>query len=57
MRYVVLVVAVVFVLVLGALTALDFKNNGVSVVGVLGLCVVIICGVGVIGAALHPPRK
>jgi hypothetical protein len=56
-RFLVLTAAVLFVLALGVLTALDFKHNGVTVVGVLGLAVVVICGVGVIGAALHQPRN
>lgn len=57
MRYVVLAAAIAFVLALGVLTALDFVNNGVTVAGVVGAGVVVVCGVGVIGAALHPQRK
>ena len=57
MRYVVLAVAIVFVLAFGVLTALEFVNNGVTVAGLVGAGVVIVCGVGVIGAALHPQRK
>jgi hypothetical protein len=33
------------------------KNSGVTLVGVLGIIVLVVCGVGVIGALLHPPRK
>jgi hypothetical protein len=57
MRYLVLAAAIVFVFALGVLTVLDFTNNGVTFVGVIGLGVVIVCGVGVIGAALHQPRN
>ena len=57
MRYVVLAAAIAFVLALGVLTALEFVDNGATVAGVVSVGVVIVCGVGVIGAALHPPRK
>ncbi len=57
MRYVVFAAALVFVGGLGLLTALYLSNNGVTVVGVVGLLVWIVCGIGVVGALLHPPRK
>jgi hypothetical protein len=56
-RYVVFAAALVFVGGLGVLTALYLANNGVTVVGVLGLIVLVVCGVGVLGALLHPPRR
>ena len=57
MRFLVLAAAILFVSVLGVLTVLDFSNNGVTLVGVIGVGVVIVCGVGVIGAAFHQPRN
>lgn len=57
MRYVVFAAALVFVAGLALLTALYLANNGITVVGVLGLGVLIVCGIGVIGSLLHPPRK
>ena len=57
MRFLVLAVAIVFVLAFGVQTVLDFQNNGVTLAGVLGAGVVIVCGVGVIGAAFHQPRN
>ena len=57
MRYLVLAVAIVFVLAFAALTAVEIAYNGVTVAGVVGVGVVVVCGVGVIGAAIHPPRK
>jgi hypothetical protein len=39
------------------LTVLDFSNNGVTLVGVIGVVVVIVIGVGILGAFLQPPRK
>jgi hypothetical protein len=56
-RAVVVVLAIVFISGLGLLTVLDFTNNGVTLVGVIGAGVVIVVGVGVLGALLQPPRK
>jgi hypothetical protein len=39
------------------LTVLDFANNGVTGLGVVSVGVVLVIGVGVIGAILHRPRK
>ena len=57
MRYLVLAAALVFIGGMGLLTGLYINSNGVNFVGVLGAGVVFVCGVGVIGAFLHPPRK
>jgi len=56
-RYLVLPVAIVAVLAFAVLTAIELSQNGVTLAGIVGVCVVIVLGVGVIGAALHPPRK
>jgi hypothetical protein len=56
-RLLVFAAALVFILGLGLLTALYIKSSGLTVVGVLGLIVLIICGVGVLGAILHQPRQ
>jgi len=56
-RVVVALFAVVFIVGMGLLTALNFANNGVTLVGIVGLMVVIVIGVGVLGALLQPPRK
>jgi uncharacterized membrane protein len=57
MRYVVLAVSILAILAFAALTAIELSNNGVTFAGVVGVGVLIVVGVGVIGAALHPPRK
>ena len=57
MRFLVFAVAVVFIVGMAVLTALDFERNGVTGLGIVGLIVVIIVGVGVIGALTEPPRK
>lgn len=57
MRILVFAAALVFVVGLGVLTVLYLKSNGLTVVGVLGLIVLIVCGIGVLGAILHQPRR
>jgi hypothetical protein len=56
-RSVVFAAALLFIVGLALLTILDLTSNGVTVVGVLGIIVLVVCGVGVLGALLHPPRK
>jgi hypothetical protein len=56
-RYLVFAAALLFIGAFGLLTALYFSNNGVTLVGIIGLIVLVICGVGIIGALLHPPRR
>jgi hypothetical protein len=56
-RVVVIFFAIVFISGMALLTALDFSNNGVTLVGVIGVIVVVVIGVGVLGAFLQPPRK
>jgi hypothetical protein len=55
-RYLVFAAALIFIGAFGLLTALYLSSNGITFVGVVGLIVLIICGIGVIGALLHPPR-
>lgn len=57
MRAVVIFFTLVFISGMTLLTVLDFKNNGVTLVGVIGVIVVVVCGVGILGAFLQPPRK
>lgn len=57
MRIIVFAVAVLFICGMGVLTALDFERNGVTGLGIVGLIVVIVVGVGIIGALTEPPRK
>ena len=56
-RALVFLSAVLFILGLGVLTALYIKTNGVTFVGIVGVCVLVVVGVGVLGALLHPPRR
>jgi hypothetical protein len=57
MRYLVFAAALLFIGSFGMLTALYFANNGVTLVGIIGLGVLILVGVGIIGSLLHPPRR
>ncbi len=57
MRYVVFAAAILFVGGMALLEVLYLRNNGLTAVGLLGLLVVIVCGVGVLGAFLQPPRR
>jgi hypothetical protein len=56
-RAFVVLFAVIFIAGMAVLTVLDFANNGVTLVGVIGAGVVIVIGVGVLGALLQAPRK
>jgi type III secretory pathway component EscU len=57
MRFIVLTVAILFVTAMTLLTVDDFAQNGVTGLGVVGAIVVVILGVGVIGAFLAPPKE
>jgi hypothetical protein len=56
-RFLVFAAALLFIFALGLLTVLYIKSSGVTVVGVLGVIVFVVCGVGVVGSLLHPPRR
>ena len=57
MRSAVFAIALVFTALLGYLTVLDFTRNGVTALGVLGVLIVVLFGIGFVGAVRHPPRK
>jgi hypothetical protein len=57
MRIVVFALALVFIVGMAVLTALDISRNGITGLGVVGVFVVIVVGVGIIGALTEPPRK
>lgn len=57
MRVLVFASALLFIIALGLLTVLYVRSSGLTVVGVLGIIVFVVCGVGVVGSLLHPPRK
>jgi hypothetical protein len=55
MRYVLLVVALVFTAALAVVTVLDAIHNGLNVVDVLAGLVVLLFGTGILGALAHRP--
>jgi hypothetical protein len=55
MRLVVLTITLVFIGLLGALTVSDFVRNGVTGLGVVSVFVLVLFGVGIVGALRHPP--
>jgi hypothetical protein len=57
MRIVVFALALVFIVGMAVLTVLDISRNGITGLGVVGVFVVIVVGVGVIGALTESPRK
>ena len=57
MRTVVFATALVFTVLLAYLTILDFVRHGFTAVGVLGTLIVILFGVGFVGALRHPPQQ
>ena len=57
MRALVFASALLFIVGLGLLTVLYVRSSGVTVVGVIGIIVFVVCGVGVIGALIQLPRK
>jgi hypothetical protein len=56
-RLSILLLALVFTIALGALTALDLAHYGVTVPGVFGAFIVILFTVAIVGALTEPPRK
>jgi lipopolysaccharide export LptBFGC system permease protein LptF len=57
MRTIVFAIAVVFTVLLAYLTVLDFARHGVTAIGVLGVLIVVLFGVGFVGALRHPPHQ
>ena len=57
MRIVVFLVAVLFICGMAVLTVLDFEKHGVTGLGIVGLIVVVVVGVGIIGALTEPPKR
>jgi hypothetical protein len=57
MRGLVLAIALVFIALLAALTISDFATNGVNVVGILAVAILVLFGIGIVGALRHPPQE
>jgi hypothetical protein len=57
MRYVLLLVAVVFIAGFGLLTALDIAHTGLNWLDVLAIIILVLFATGIVGALLEPPRN
>jgi hypothetical protein len=57
MRFVLLVLVVVFTVLIGVLTALDMIHHGVNWLDVLAILIVVLFGTGIVGALVQPPRR
>ncbi|MGO9248611.1 MAG: hypothetical protein ACLQQB_02760 [Solirubrobacteraceae bacterium] len=55
-RLVILAVAMVFLTGFAFLTIATVSQQGVTLLGAVSIFVLVLLGVGVIGALLHPPR-
>jgi Na+/proline symporter len=56
-RLAILIVALAFIGGLAALTVLDIVHHGLTAVSVLALGIIILFGVGIVGALRHPPAE
>ncbi len=57
MRVFVLLIALLFIGVLGVLTAVDLSNYGVTVLGVVAILILILFTIGIVGALREPPKE
>jgi len=55
-RLVILALAMVFITGFAYLTIVTVSRQGVTLLGAVSIFVLVLLGVGVIGALLHPPR-
>ena len=56
MRLLVFGIAVVFIIGLAVLTVIDISRHGVTGIGLVSILVLVVFGVGVLGALGQPPR-
>ena len=57
MRIFVLTIALAFIVGLGALTVIEFIDNGLSALGVLAVFILVLFTVVIVGALRHPPNE
>jgi hypothetical protein len=57
LRVVVFTIALVFIVGVGVLTAMDIINNGVTPIGIIAVLLLVVIMVGIVGALGHPPRQ
>ncbi len=52
-----LLIALLFTLALGAATVTSFVRSGVTGLGIVSACLVLVIGVAIVGAIRQPPRE
>lgn len=57
MRLFVTLLALLFIGTMTVFTVIDFAHNGVTGLGVVGVLVLVVVGVGVLGALFHKPPR
>ncbi len=57
MRAAVFTVALLFIALLGVLTALELARHGITVAGVLAVLVLALLMIGILGALREPPEQ
>jgi hypothetical protein len=57
MRILILIVALLFIAMLGTLTALDIASNGLNALNVVSILIVGLFATGIVGALLQRPRE
>jgi len=57
MRSVILIIALAFTGLIGALTARDLSAHGATVPGVAGALIVVFLAIALLGMLMEPPRK
>ncbi len=57
MRASVLVITLLFIAGLAVLTGLDFARHGVTLIGILAVFILVLFGIGIVGALMHPPSE
>ena len=55
MRVTVLTLALLFIILLAALTVADIANNGLTALDVVAVLILVLFSVGVLGALRNPP--
>jgi hypothetical protein len=50
-------IALVFTLALAAATVAGFVSNGVTGLGVVSACIVVLFGIAIVGVIRQPPRE
>jgi len=57
LRIFVLLIALLFIGVLGVLTTIDLSRYGVTVLGVVAVLILVLFMIGIVGALREPPKE